>query len=97
MLHTTLDAATKDKDDAHPERPERISGIYNKLKRGCHRNRSLSSADPSLAVVGLTHRMKQITVREVVREEVMLIHSEGHWLRVRATGCALSSPLPFFR
>lgn len=31
-LHTTLDAATKDKDDPHPERPERISGIHDRLK-----------------------------------------------------------------
>ncbi|GAA5989512.1 hypothetical protein JCM11641_005556 [Rhodosporidiobolus odoratus] len=35
---------------------------------------------------GLLSRMQQVAVREVVREEVMLVHSEGHWDRVRATG-----------
>ncbi|BGP17393.1 hypothetical protein JCM10213_001854 [Rhodosporidiobolus nylandii] len=35
---------------------------------------------------GLLDRMQLIRVREVVREEVMLVHSEGHWDRVRATG-----------
>lgn len=31
--------------------------------------------------------MVRVPVREVLREEVMLVHSEGHWDRVRATGC----------
>ncbi|GAA6064520.1 hypothetical protein JCM10212_004771 [Sporobolomyces blumeae] len=35
---------------------------------------------------GLTARMQRIAVREAVRDEVMLVHSEGHWDRVRATG-----------
>ncbi|GAA6010687.1 hypothetical protein JCM10207_005798 [Rhodosporidiobolus poonsookiae] len=35
---------------------------------------------------GLLARMQRIAVREVLREEVMLVHSEGHWDRVRATG-----------
>ncbi|BGO97405.1 Histone deacetylase clr3 [Rhodotorula toruloides ATCC 204091] len=35
---------------------------------------------------GLTSRMVRVQVREALREEVMLVHSEGHWERVRATG-----------
>ncbi|GAA5999704.1 uncharacterized protein JCM10292_003708 [Rhodotorula paludigena] len=35
---------------------------------------------------GLLARMIRVPVREVLREEVMLVHSEGHWDRVRATG-----------
>ncbi|POY71533.1 hypothetical protein BMF94_5454 [Rhodotorula taiwanensis] len=35
---------------------------------------------------GLTSRMVRVQVREALREEVMLVHSEGHWDRVRATG-----------
>ncbi|GAA5992848.1 hypothetical protein JCM10908_001371 [Rhodotorula pacifica] len=35
---------------------------------------------------GLTARMVRVQVREALREEVMLVHSEGHWERVRATG-----------
>ncbi|GAA5844933.1 hypothetical protein JCM11251_007273 [Rhodosporidiobolus azoricus] len=35
---------------------------------------------------GLIGRMTRVAVREVLREEVMLVHSEGHWDRVRATG-----------
>ncbi|KPV74546.1 uncharacterized protein RHOBADRAFT_54352 [Rhodotorula graminis WP1] len=35
---------------------------------------------------GLVARMVRVPVREVLREEVMLVHSEGHWDRVRATG-----------
>ncbi|GAA5848824.1 hypothetical protein JCM8547_006356 [Rhodosporidiobolus lusitaniae] len=35
---------------------------------------------------GLLTRMQRVAVREVLREEVMLVHSEGHWDRVRATG-----------
>lgn len=31
--------------------------------------------------------MERVAVREAVREEVMLVHSGGHWDRVRATGC----------
>lgn len=36
--------------------------------------------------------MVRVQVREALKEEVMLVHSEGHWERVRATGCAC----PFF-
>ncbi|GAA5820597.1 hypothetical protein JCM3770_007170 [Rhodotorula araucariae] len=35
---------------------------------------------------GLVAKMVRVPVREVLREEVMLVHSEGHWDRVRATG-----------
>ncbi|GAA6044078.1 hypothetical protein JCM8097_005022 [Rhodosporidiobolus ruineniae] len=35
---------------------------------------------------GLLSRMQRVQIREVVKEEVMLVHSEGHWDRVRATG-----------
>ncbi|GAA5829321.1 hypothetical protein JCM5353_004040 [Sporobolomyces roseus] len=35
---------------------------------------------------GLTARMQRVAVREAVREEIMLVHSESHWDRVRATG-----------
>lgn len=43
---------------------------------------------------GLTARMHRVAVREAVREEIMLVHSEGHWDRVRATGCTFFA-LPF--
>ncbi|GAA5917900.1 hypothetical protein JCM6882_003984 [Rhodosporidiobolus microsporus] len=39
-----------------------------------------------LTTGGLLDRMQRVAVREVLREEVMLVHSEGHWDRVRATG-----------
>ncbi|GAA5842198.1 hypothetical protein JCM3766R1_005063 [Sporobolomyces carnicolor] len=39
-----------------------------------------------LDAAGLTARMQRVAVREAVREEIMLVHSEGHWDRVRATG-----------
>ncbi|KAK4050595.1 Histone deacetylase hda1 [Microbotryomycetes sp. JL201] len=35
---------------------------------------------------GLAARMERVAVREAVRDEVMLVHSEGHWDRVRALG-----------
>lgn len=55
----------------------------------------LELTSPSLrAEGGLTNRMERIAVREAVREEVMLVHSGGHWDRVRATGCELPPHLP---
>lgn len=36
--------------------------------------------------------MVRVQVREALREEVMLVHSEGHWERVRATGCTFAFP-----
>ncbi|CEQ43207.1 SPOSA6832_05110, partial [Sporobolomyces salmonicolor] len=39
------------------------------------------------APTGLVNRMQRVAVREALREEVTLVHSEGHWDRVRATGC----------
>lgn len=86
-LHKQLDTASK--DDPHPEQPTRITGIFNRLS--CTLDAfsfTAHLADPSCATVaGLTDRMERISVREVVRDEVMLVHSEGHWDRVRATGC----------
>ncbi|KAM0791687.1 hypothetical protein ACM66B_003961 [Microbotryomycetes sp. NB124-2] len=35
---------------------------------------------------GLAARMERVAVREAVRDEVTLVHSEGHWDRVRALG-----------
>jgi len=31
--------------------------------------------------------MERIAIREVTRSEVLLVHAEDHWDRVRATGC----------
>lgn len=39
-----------------------------------------------LQEAGLTTRMERIAVREAVKEEILLVHSEGHWDRVRGTG-----------
>ncbi|GAA5932713.1 hypothetical protein JCM1841_001202 [Sporobolomyces salmonicolor] len=39
-----------------------------------------------LTTTGLVNRMQRVAVREALREEVTLVHSEGHWDRVRATG-----------
>ena len=37
--------------------------------------------------------MERIAVREAVRDEILLVHSPGHWERVRATECESLSTL----
>ncbi|KAM0756106.1 Arginase/deacetylase [Meredithblackwellia eburnea MCA 4105] len=39
-----------------------------------------------LEAKGLTSRMDRIAVREAIKDEILLVHSEGHWDRVRGTG-----------
>lgn len=43
------------------------------------------------AAKGLTARMDRIAVREALKDEILLVHSEGHWDRVRGTGCTSSA------
>ncbi|KAL8280223.1 hypothetical protein RQP46_007337 [Phenoliferia psychrophenolica] len=39
-----------------------------------------------LSTKGLIDRMERIVVREAVKNEILLVHTEGHWDRVRASG-----------
>jgi hypothetical protein len=94
-LHKPLPKSTVGTDDPHPEQPSRIIGVFQKLdgefaERTIVSLASRSTTDtyfPRLTAAGLTARMQRVAVREAVREEIMLVHSEGHWDRVRATGC----------
>ncbi|KAI5476584.1 hypothetical protein MNV49_007471 [Pseudohyphozyma bogoriensis] len=40
----------------------------------------------AIDAAGLTSRMERVAVREAVKQEILLVHSEGHWERVRGTG-----------
>lgn len=44
-----------------------------------------------LAEHGLIQRMKKLDFQEVTFEQVMLVHSEGHWDKVQGTECELLS------
>ncbi|KAL8278779.1 hypothetical protein RQP46_008848 [Phenoliferia psychrophenolica] len=63
--------ATKASEDEEPH-PEQPARIIGVFKM--------------METKGLTARMERIAVREAVKTEVLLVHSEGHWDRVRGTG-----------
>lgn len=89
----------EDPEDKHPEQPQRILKIYEKIRGKPWQ----SLAKQEWAFVDLEKqtdasldgRMQQVAVREAVREEVTLIHSEQHWERVRRMACRfpLLSPI----
>ena len=63
MLHADPKFIDADDDEGiHPEQPERISRIFDALKRG-----------------GCVARMKRFPIRNVTKEEVMLVHHQGMW------------------
>ena len=54
----------------------------------CLCDRGEDSANiPFITAKGLTARMDRIAVREAIKDEILLVHTEGHWDRVRGTGC----------
>lgn len=76
MLHAVPCFVDDEFDDHHPEKPERVSAVFDKLKKE-----------------GCVARMKRISIRDVVREEVMLIHHESMWEGVQRTAAFTSDTL----
>ncbi|SCZ95178.1 BZ3500_MvSof-1268-A1-R1_Chr11-2g03334 [Microbotryum saponariae] len=88
-MHQQLPAVAR--GELHPEQPARITGIYHKLNGQCSarkvglRVRGLDT--PSFETgTGFLGRMERIAVREALRDEVTLVHSQAHFDRVRALG-----------
>lgn len=109
-LHAPL-AKTEPAGNPHPEQPSRIQGVFRKLggKSQVFGESIILFYLFTFYILlfffifllfiiedfGLLNRMQRINIREAVKDEILLVHSETHWERVRRTGCKSFSILEF--
>ena len=80
--HCELEIA-KDRRDYHPEDPRRIFEIYRELcVAGLIEDKLLLSSGPLVS-----RPLTRIDVREVLAEEVELVHDVKHWIEMKKTPC----------
>lgn len=82
-------------EDHHPEEPDRIVGIHQRLQGVLHPSHYMPHLTKLIRLsrvldAGLLSRMDRIAVREAVKAEATLVHSAELWHKVNSFASMLT-------